>query len=184
MNDDDDVIDVVEDDDQEITYYKNGVTCVKDCDQSTIWYKDGLEHRDDDEPAAHFGNGNEAWYQHGKLHRDHDQPAITATNGHTEWYQNNKLHRDGLLPAMIIPAFVNLPQEERYYKYGIRYTRELLIVYYSRLSKFGRYALKKIRLARLRKLKRFDGELLCMPPKNNYPGGQDYHGLVSYFNKL
>ena len=30
------------------------------------------------------------WYQNGEYHRDNDQPAIIYANGEKRWYQNGK----------------------------------------------------------------------------------------------
>lgn len=55
---------------------------------------------------------------------------------------------------------------------------------YLTLARFGRLCLKKIKMNRLKKKRWIHGELLCKPPTNSYPGGSDYHEMVSYFNKL
>jgi hypothetical protein len=52
------------------------------------------------------------------------------------------------------------------------------------LAKFGRYSLKKIRLSKQKHNRWIHGELLCMPPKGNFLGGQDYHKMADYFMKL
>jgi hypothetical protein len=39
-------------------------------------------------------------------------------------------------------------------------------------------------MRKLKRLKWIHGELLCMPPKSSYPGGQDYHKMVSYFMNM
>jgi hypothetical protein len=61
---------------------------------------------------------------------------------------------------------------------------EKICKHYKILTRFGRYCLKKIRMKRLRRVKWIHGELLCMPSKGNYPGGQDYHKMVSYFMSM
>jgi hypothetical protein len=67
-------------------------------------------------------------------------------------------------------------------KLFLRY--EQVCNYYKILSRFGRYCLKNIRMNRLRRLRWIHGELLCMPPKGSYLGGQDYHRMVSYFMSM
>ena len=65
------------------------------------WYNEnGERHRDDDQPAVEYANGNRFWYQNGKPHRDGDQPAAEYANGDKLWYQHGKLHRDGGKPAI------------------------------------------------------------------------------------
>jgi hypothetical protein len=44
--------------------------------------------------------------------------------------------------------------------------------------------LKKIRMRKLSRLRYIHGELLCMPAKGSYLGGQDYHQMVSYFMNM
>jgi hypothetical protein len=39
-------------------------------------------------------------------------------------------------------------------------------------------------MKRLKRVKLIHGELLCMPVKGSYPGGQDYHKMVSYFMSM
>jgi hypothetical protein len=56
--------------------------------------------------------------------------------------------------------------------------------YYIILTRFGRYCLRKIRMRRLRRLRWIHGELLCMHTKGSYPGGLDYHEMVSYFMSM
>jgi hypothetical protein len=62
--------------------------------------------------------------------------------------------------------------------------RKQVINYYKILTRFGRYCLRKIQMKRLKYLRWIRGELLCMPLKSNYPGGRDYHKMVSYFMSM
>jgi hypothetical protein len=71
-----------------------------------------------------------------------------------------------------------------WYIYGKQYTYDEVINYYKILKNFFRYCLKKIRIRRLGRLRWIHGELLCMPLKGSYPGGQDYHKMVSYFMSM
>lgn len=57
-------------------------------------------------------------------------------------------------------------------------------IYYFCLAKFGIYSLKQIRMKRLKQVRWIHGELLCMPPRGNFLGGQDYHKMADYFMKL
>jgi hypothetical protein len=36
-------------------------------------------------------------------------------------------------------------------------------------------------MRQLKRVRWIHGELLYMPPKGSYPGGRDYHQMVSYF---
>jgi hypothetical protein len=124
--------------------------------------------------------GNKTWYNtSGELHRDNDLPAVENANGSKSWYVNGELHRLGGLPAV---EYANGDKE--WHIYGKKYTYEKVCNYYKILKGFGRYCLKKIRMNRLRRLRWIHGELLCMPIKGNYPGGLDYHQMVSYFMNL
>ena len=63
------------------------------------WRHNGQLHRDNDEPAVIFDDGERGWYQQGKRHRDNG-PAVISNTGSSAYYQFGKLHRiDG--PAMI-----------------------------------------------------------------------------------
>jgi hypothetical protein len=124
-------------------------------------------------------NGDHEWYKGTKLHRDGNLPAIVTINGDKYWYVNGKLHRLSSLPAIERANGI-----KHWYIYGIKYTYEQVCNYYKTLTIFGRYCLKKIRMRRLRRLRWIHGELLCMPPKGSYPGGQDYHKMVSYFMSM
>jgi hypothetical protein len=153
------------------------ITCVADAQGTRKWYNaNGILHRDNDLPACEKINGNKYWYVNGKIHRDNDLPALDESNGTKAWYVNGKLHRIGGLPAVIVYNGMKI-----FYIYG-RYLRyEEIINYYKILKNFGRYCLKKIRMRRLRRVRYIHGELLCMPSKGSYPGGQDYHQMISYF---
>src|SRR5436190_20529519 len=84
-----------------------------------IKYKrNGLTHRDDDQPAVIWANGEEWWYQNGKRHRDGDQPAIIRRSRSQfcaqvddlpiikefyvqYWFKHGQIHRDNDKPALI-----------------------------------------------------------------------------------
>jgi hypothetical protein len=143
------------------------------------WWINGMRHRDNDLPAIEWKNGDKVWYVNGKLHRENDLPAIEETNGNKEWLINGRLHRLGGLPAI---EFAD-GRKSWWINYN-QYTFEQVINYYKILKKFGRYCLRKIRMRRLRRVRWIHGELLCMPVKGSYPGGQDYHKMVSYFMSM
>jgi hypothetical protein len=140
----------------------------------------GKLHRDNDLPAIEDAYGDKLWYINGKLHRDNGLPAVEYSNGSKEWCVNGKLHRLGGLPAR---EYANGTVKE-WYIYNKKYTYLQVCKQYKILKGFGRYCLKKIRMNRLRKLRRIHGELLCMPVKGSYPGGRDYHKMVSYFMSM
>jgi hypothetical protein len=119
------------------------------------------------------------WLINGILHRDNDLPAFEAENGHKQWCVNGKFHRLGGLHAIEYSD-----GSKFYYINGKQFTYEQVINYYKILKGFGRYCLKKIRMNRLRKTRWIHGELLCMPPRGSYPGGQDYHQMISYFMSM
>ena len=48
-------------------------------------------HRDGDQPAIIYTNGDRVWYQHGRCHRDGDQPAFIGVDGGQLWYQYGSL---------------------------------------------------------------------------------------------
>lgn len=56
--------------------------------ESEHWYREGKLHRDGDQPAIIYSNGDKLWRRHGKLHRDGDQPAIIWANGDKAWYKH------------------------------------------------------------------------------------------------
>jgi hypothetical protein len=89
------------------------------------------------------------------------------------------LHRLGGLPAIEYASGNKL-----WYIYNENYTYDQILNYYKTLKKFGRYCLRKIRMRKLRRLRWIYGELLCMPSKGGYPGGQDYHKMISYFMNM
>jgi hypothetical protein len=124
--------------------------------------------------------GDMRWYNDdGKLHRNGGLPAIEAVDEYTVWYVNGDKHRLGGLPAVVYADGRKL-----WYIYNIEYTSEKICNYYKILKNFGRLCLKKIKMRKLRRLRWIHGELLCMPPKGNYPGGQDYQKMVSYFMSM
>jgi hypothetical protein len=125
-------------------------------------------------------NGTTSWYNvNGELHRDNDLPAIENANGDKEWFINGLRHREDYLPAI---EYVNGFAD--WYKYDEEYSYNQLCDYYLTITRFGRYCLKKIKMRRLMRLRWIHGELLCMPMKGNFLGGQDYHQMVSYFMSM
>jgi hypothetical protein len=143
------------------------------------WYVNGKHHRDNDLPAIEYENGSKEWYVNGIHHRDNGLPAIEYSIGIKFWYVNGKVHRLGGLAAIELAN-----GNKSWYIYNKQYTYEQVISYYKILTKFGRYCLKKIRLRRLKRIKCIHNELLCMPLKGSYPGGQDYHQIISYFMSM
>jgi hypothetical protein len=143
------------------------------------WYKNGELHRGNDLPAIERADGTKIWNFHGEMHRDNDLPAMEYANGNKIWCVNDKWHRLSGLPAI---EHANGTKE--WYIYDVKYTYEQVCNYYQILKGFGRYCLKKIRMNRLRRARWIHGELLCMPPKGSYPGGRDYHKMVSYFMSM
>jgi hypothetical protein len=142
------------------------------------WYNAYRElHRGNDLPAIEDADGRKEWYINGLRHRDNDLPAIECANGDKLWYENGKSHRLGGLSAC---KYTN-GDKSSCWIYGEYYTYSDICNYYKILKRFGRYCLRKIRM---RKVRWIHGELLCMPSKGNYPGGQDYHQTVSYFMSL
>jgi hypothetical protein len=144
-----------------------------------VWWINGQIHRDNDLPAFEDVNGDKYWFVNGKCHRDNDLPAGENANGDKHWFANGKQHRLGGLPAT---EYADGNKE--WYIYGNAYTYEQVCNNYQILTRFGRYCLKKIRMRRLKQLRWIHGELLCMPPKGSYPGGQDYHKMVNYFMSM
>jgi hypothetical protein len=144
------------------------------------WYnKNGQLHRDNDLPAVEWAYGDKTWYVNGKVHRGNDLPAIEYAHGTKVWYKYNKLHRLGGLPAKEW-----LGVNKQWWIYDKKYTYEQICNYYKIFKNFGRLCLKKIRMRRIKHLRWIHNELLCMPPKGSYPGGQDYHKMVSYFMSM
>jgi hypothetical protein len=154
----------------------NDLPALEHTNGDKAWYINGKCHRDNDLPAVEYVNGDKAWYVNGRMHRLGGLPAIDCINGNKYWYVNDKLHRLGGLPAIEYSHGVKL-----WYTYHKNYTYEQVINSYKILKNFGRYCLKKIRMRRLRRVKYIHGELLCMPSRGSYPGGHDYHQMVSYF---
>jgi hypothetical protein len=172
-------------------------------DGNKQWYVNGNLHRDNGLPAIEYANGNKQWYVNGNLHRDNGLPAIERSNGDKEWYVNGKRHRDNGLPAIEftngekhwlqsgiyhrlggLPAIVNANGHNYWCIYNKNYTYKQVINYYQILKGFGRHCLRKIRMRKQRRLRWIHGELLCMPVKGSYPGGQDYHKMISYFMSM
>jgi hypothetical protein len=143
----------------------------------TTYYRlNGQLHRDGDLPAIETPYGHGGWYRHGQIHRDDDRPALIDGIS-KEWYQNGILHRDGENPAVMDTNGLHV-----WYKYGKPYTLEKLKIYYNRLEPFARHIIGKYRINRLKRVRWIHGELLCRPPRGNFPGGQDYYKMVNYFN--
>jgi hypothetical protein len=144
------------------------------------WYNiNGRLHRDNDLPAVESFDGDKQWYINGKSHRDNDLPAFENLSGYKAWYENGKRHRLGGLPAIEFGH-----SHSNWFIHNKQYSYEQVFNYYKILKGFGRYCLKKIRMRQLRKVRWIHGELLCMPAKGSYLGGQDYHKMVSYFMSM
>lgn len=176
---------------------------ISDQDGNRKWYQNGLLHRDDNLPAIECKNGDKYWYQNGLLHRDWDLPARVSVNGNNVWYQNGEIHRDGDQPAVTYPIFGKwwyrdgllhrdgdkhaieyANGSKTWYKYGNVYSHKQIISAYAILKRCARRCLSKIRMRKLRRVRWIHGELLCKPPSNSFPGGQDYQKMADYFNKL
>jgi antitoxin component YwqK of YwqJK toxin-antitoxin module len=182
----------------------NDLPAVKCADGSKYWCINGKLHRDNDLPAIETADGDKEWYINGELHRDNDLPACEYEEGSKHWYVNGKCHRENDLPTVEkengtkewhnaggglhrlggLPAIENANGYKFWRIYDEHYTYEEVIYYYETLTNFGRYCLKKIRMNRLKRVRMIHKELLCMPPKGSYPGGQDYHEAVSYFMSM
>jgi hypothetical protein len=135
-------------------------------------------HNCDNALSVIIGINSKKYYKNGKLHRDNDLPAKVA-DGYKMWFVDGKCHRLGGLHA------VEYRDGSRFwYIYHKRYTYGQVYNYYKILKGFGRHCLRKIRMRRLRRLRWIHGELLCMPAKGSYSGGQDYHKMVSYFMSM
>ena len=70
---------------------------------ASIYLFCGRAHRDDDQPAVTYSDGEQQWYQHGKVHRDGDLPAVIWAAGTQHWFQHGERHRDNDQPATIWP---------------------------------------------------------------------------------
>jgi hypothetical protein len=158
----------------------NGLPAIEHADGTKRWIINGQNHRDNDLPAIEYADGGKWWFVNGKLHRGNDLPAIIQEDGTKSWYVNYKLHRLGGLPAVENVVDGN----KKWYIYDKEYTYKQVINYYKIFKNFGRYCLRKIRMRRLRRLRWIHGELLCMPAKGSYLGGQDYHKMISYFMSM
>jgi hypothetical protein len=156
----------------------NDLHAIEYIDGSKEWWINGQIHRDNGLPTFEGADGTKCWYVNGKRHRDNDLPAIEFADGFKQWYVDNKCHRLRGLPA-IEHIYGN-----EWWIYDKHYTYEQVINYYKILTRFGRYCLKKIRMRKLRRVRQIHNELLCMPVKGSYPGGQDYHKMVNYFMSM
>lgn len=165
------------------------------------WYNMNRKlHRDGGLHAIEFANGDKHWYVNGKQHRDGDLPAIEDIDGDKHWYINGTCHRDGGLPAMEffngfkawqlngeyhrlggLPAVEYANGNKAWYIYDNPYSYYEVCNYYKILSRFGRYCLMKIRIRRRKRVRWIHSELLCMPPKIKYLGGQHYLKMVNCF---
>jgi hypothetical protein len=119
--------------------------------------------------------------KNGICHRNNGLPAFEDFNGAKYWYVNGEFYRLGGLPAI---EYADGSKSWYIYNNNNKYTYNKVISFYKILKGFGRYCLKKIRMRRLKKLRWIREELLCMPAKGSYPGGQDYHQMVSYFMSM
>lgn len=91
--------------------------------------ENGMLHRDNDEPAEIYSNGDVKYYIHGDLHRDNDQPAIIFTNGTKFWAQHGDCHRDNFKPAAVFAD-----GREQYWVYGQLLSQEV-VEYFKKLLK-------------------------------------------------
>jgi hypothetical protein len=56
-----------------------------------IGYKlNSMNHREDDQPAIIWADGDLEWYQYGKSHREDDLPAVIRSNGQQYWYKKGE----------------------------------------------------------------------------------------------
>jgi hypothetical protein len=138
----------------------NNLPAVEFGDGSKTWYQNGLIHRGGDLPAQELISGCKMWYRNGLKHRDGDQPAEEHPTGGKLWYQDGLVHRAGIMPAVICSN-----GRLYYYKYDRCYSLHRLTTSYHRLTRFGRFCLRKIRLNRLKHKRWIHGELLCRPSK-------------------
>jgi hypothetical protein len=143
------------------------------------WFVNGERQCDNDLPAIENANGDKYWYVNRKLHRDHDLPAIEKSDGDKYWYVNGQIHRLGGSYAIEYAD-----GNKQWLIHNKHYTLDQVCNYYKILKRFGRYCLRKIRMRQLRHSRWINVELLCMPSKGSYPGGQDYHQMVSYFMSM
>jgi hypothetical protein len=159
----------------------NDLPAIEYADGGKEWWVNGMMHRGEDLPAAEYENGtNKFWWVNGKRHRDNDLPAIEYVDRIKLWYNYGNCHRLGGLPAIEYIRGNN----NSWYIYGRYFRYKQIINSYKILKNFGRHCLKKIRMRKLRRVRWIHGELLCMPPKRSYPGGQDYHQMVNYFMSM
>jgi hypothetical protein len=56
-----------------------------------IWYKNDSFHRDNDQPAVIYPDGNKYWYKGGLRHRDNKLPAAMFSSGYKAWYEKGTL---------------------------------------------------------------------------------------------
>jgi hypothetical protein len=147
--------------------YQNGDRC---------WYKYGKLTRANDLPARILSNGTQIWSVNGVLYRDYDKPAVVLSDGTCQWYKNGKLHRDDYLPAI---KYLNEVCE--YWKYGKKLSLERLIECYKIIGRFGRRSLLIARLRKYKRVANIHAELMVLPPRGTYLGGQKYlHMLEKY----
>ncbi len=57
------------------------------------WYEEDRLHRDGDEPAVVYPNGNRVYYSDGDIHRDVG-PAVVRVDGYQAWYTYGALDRE------------------------------------------------------------------------------------------
>jgi hypothetical protein len=97
------------------------------------WYnKDNDLHRENDQPAVIYTDGDRFWYKNGKLHREDDKPAIIYDSGTRYWCKNGKLHRESG------PAIINDNGTEEYWLNGVlqpnpNATKDLTIAHIERI---------------------------------------------------
>jgi hypothetical protein len=90
--------------------FRNHFTTICTNEIRRYYFLNGRYHRDDDQPAIIFADGDKYWYRYGKIHRDGDKPAIELARGELKWFQNGQLHRHDDKPAVI-----TADQQEWYY---------------------------------------------------------------------
>ena len=62
--------------------------------KAKYWYQNDKRHRDNDQPAVIYADGEKCWFQNDKRHRNNDQPAVILANGIKQWYQNGKFIKE------------------------------------------------------------------------------------------
>lgn len=81
-----------EEEDRTETDEDDGVEIKEQPDGTILFYRYGVLHRDGG-PAVVGPYGEERWYRFGKEHRE-DGPAIVRADGSKEWLRDGKHHRE------------------------------------------------------------------------------------------